>query len=135
MSSVRPPSPSDVSDDEWTCVAPYLTLLAEDAGQRKYPLHEVFNELRSIVKTGAHGRMMPHDRPPWPTVSHQMLRWMAAGGFEAIIHDLHVLLRRAQDRPALPSAAILDSRIPQSTPESPAGRPRCRHGHSHGHNS
>jgi transposase len=120
MSSTRPPYPSDVSDDEWAFVAPYLTLLAEDAGQRKYPLREVFNGLRYIVKTGAHWRMLPHDLPPWPTVYQQMLRWMAAGCFEAIVHDLRVLLRRAAGRAAPPTAAILDSRTVQSTPESGA---------------
>ncbi len=120
MSSIRPPYPSDVSDDEWAFVAPYLTLLAEDAGQRKYSLREVFNGLRYIVKTGAHWRMLPHDLPPWPTVYQQMLRWMAAGCFEAVVHDLRVLLRRAAGRDEQPTAAILDSRTVQSTPESGA---------------
>lgn len=41
MSSIRTPYPSDVSDDEWAFVAPYLVLLAEDASQRRYPLREV----------------------------------------------------------------------------------------------
>jgi transposase len=92
--------------------------LAEDVSQRKYPLREVFNGVRYIVKTGAHWRMMPHDLPPWPVVYQQMRRWLAAGCFEAIVHDLRVLLRRASDRHAQPSAAILDSRTVQSTPES-----------------
>ena len=43
--------PSDVSDDEWALVAPYLTLLGEDAGQREHSLREVFNGLRYAVKT------------------------------------------------------------------------------------
>jgi len=94
--------------------------LAEDASQRKYLLREVFNGLRYLVKTGAHWRMMPHDLPPWPVVYQQMRRWMAANCFEAIVHDLRVLLRRAADRKAQPSAAILDSRTVQSTPESGA---------------
>src|SRR5260221_10733780 len=120
MSSTRTPYPSDVSDDEWAFIAPYLALLAEDASQRKYLLREVFNGLRYLVKTGAHWRMMPHDLPPWPVVYQQMRRWMAANCFEAIVHDLRVLLRRAADRKAQPSAAILDSRTVQSTPESGA---------------
>jgi hypothetical protein len=33
----RKPYPSDVSDEEWALVAPYLTLLPEDAGQREHP--------------------------------------------------------------------------------------------------
>lgn len=68
MSTTCPPYPSDVSDEEWAFVAPYLTLLPADASQRKYPLREVFNGLRYLVKTGAHWRMLPHDLPPWPTV-------------------------------------------------------------------
>ncbi len=38
--------PSDVSNDEWARVAPYLMLLREDAGQREYSLREVSNGLR-----------------------------------------------------------------------------------------
>ncbi len=49
----RKPYPSDVSDDEWALVASYLTLLPKNVGQRSYPLREVFNGLRYIVKTGA----------------------------------------------------------------------------------
>jgi transposase len=59
----RKPYPSDVSDDEWALVAPYLTLLPEEAGQRRYPLREVFNALRYLVKSGAPWRMLPHDFP------------------------------------------------------------------------
>src|SRR5262249_48683523 len=95
--------PTDVSDEEWAFVAPYLTLLPEDASQRKYPLREVFNGVRYIVKSGAHWRLMPHDLPPWPLVYQQLRRWMDAGCFEAIVEDLRILLRRAAERPAPPS--------------------------------
>ena len=43
---------SDVSDDEWAFVVPYLTLMKEDAPQREHSLREVFNGLRYIVRTG-----------------------------------------------------------------------------------
>ena len=99
MSSTRNPYPSDVSDDEWAFVAPYLTLLSEDASQRRHDLREVFNGVRYIVKTGAHWRMLPHDLPPWPVVYQQMRRWLAAGCFANIVHDLRVLLRAPQTGP------------------------------------
>jgi transposase len=44
--------PSDVSDEEWAFVAPYLALCREDAAQRDYPLRAVFNALRHMAKTG-----------------------------------------------------------------------------------
>jgi transposase len=116
--TARKPYPSDVSDDEWAFVAPYLTLMTEAAPQRKYPLREVFNGLRYIVKTGGQWRWMPHDLPPWPMVYQQTQRWLAAGSFEAILHDLRALLRLAAGRPAEPTAVVFDSQTLQSTPES-----------------
>ena len=110
--------PSDVSDDEWAFVAPYLTLMREDAPQREYSLREVFNGLRYIVRSGATWRLMPNDLPPWEVTYQQTQRWLKAGVFEAIVHDLRVILRLAQGRHEQPSAAIFDSRTLQSTPES-----------------
>src|SRR5215212_6796917 len=49
----RKPYPSDVSNEEWAFVAPYLALVREDAPQRNHDLREVFNGLRWIVRTGS----------------------------------------------------------------------------------
>jgi transposase len=110
--------PSDVSDDEWAFVAPYLTLMTEDAPQRVHSLREVFNGLRWIVRAGAPWRMMPNDLPPWEMVYQQTQRWIKAGVFEAMVHDLRALLRLAKGRKEQPTAAIFDSRTLQSSPES-----------------
>ena len=114
----RKPYPSDVSDEEWAFIAPYVTLMREDAPQRDYSLREVFNGLRWIMRTGAQWRMMPNDLPPWYTVHQQAQRWLRAGVFEAMVHDLRVLLRVGHGRHEQPSAAIFDSRTLQSSPES-----------------
>jgi len=115
-----PPYPSDVSDEEWSFVAPYLTLCRADSEQRDYALRDVFNALRWLVRSGASWRMMPHEFPPWPTVYQQMQRWLRAGCFEAMVNDLRVLLREYSGRDGQPSAVVLDSRTLQSTPESGA---------------
>ena len=99
-------------------MAPYLTLMTDEAPQRRHDLREVFNGLRFIVRGGLQWRLMPHDLPPWPAVYQQTRRWLAAGVFAAIVHDLRALLRLAQGRAAEPTAVILDSRTLQSTPES-----------------
>lgn len=112
--------PSDVHDDEWAFVAPYLTLMKEDAPQRVYALRDVFNGLRWIVRTGASWRMLPHDLPPWEVVYQQGQRWLKAGVFESMVDDLRVLLRLTEGRSGTPSAAIFDSRTLQSSPESGA---------------
>jgi|SRR5437867_5014756 len=114
----RKPYPSDVSDEEWFFVAPYLTLMTEDAPQRRHDLREVFNGLRYVVKTGAPWRWLPNDLPPWEAVYQQSQRWVRAGVFEAIVHDLRALLRLAAGRAPEPTAVVLDSRTLQSSPES-----------------
>jgi transposase len=116
----RKPYPSDVSDDEWAFVAPYLTLMTEDAPQRDYSLREVFNGLRSLARTGAQWRMLPNDLPPCSTVYQQTQRWLKAGVFEALLHELRMLLREIEARAPEPSAAIFDARTLQSSPESGA---------------
>lgn len=49
----RKPYPTDVSDEEWAFVAPYLALISEDAPQRTHVLREVFDALRWVVRAGA----------------------------------------------------------------------------------
>lgn len=92
--------------------------MREDAPQREYSLRDVFDALRWLVKTGGQWRYLPGDFPPWQVVYQQTRRWVAAGVFEAIAHDVREILRLAADRKASPSAAILDARTIQSTPES-----------------
>lgn len=117
---IRESYPSDVSDDEWEFVVPYLALMREDAPQREHSLRAVFNGLRYIVRTGMQWRFLPNDLPPWHTVYQQAQRWLAAGVFEAIVQDLRMLLREIDGRAPQPSAAIFDGRTLQSTPESGA---------------
>src|SRR4051812_2851170 len=117
----RKPYPTDVSDDEWVFVAPYLTLMVSEAPQRRYELREVCNALRWIVRAGAPWRLLPTTFPPWEAVDQQARRWLAAGVFETMAHDLRMLLREAEERMPQPRAVIFDSRTVQSTPESGAG--------------
>ena len=118
MSVTRKPYPSDVSDAEWEFLVPYLTLMREDAPQREYPRRAVFNAVRYVVKTGCQWDFLPHDFPPASAVYQQARRWVAAGVFETITHDLRMMLRLVDGREGQPTAAILDGRTLQSTPES-----------------
>lgn len=112
--------PSDLSQKEWDFVAPYLTLMKEDAPQREHSLREVFNALRcaALDRAGMPWRLLPHDLPPWPAVCQQFWRWSEAGCFEALVSDMRSIIRAAQGRSGQPSAVILDARTLQSSCES-----------------
>jgi transposase len=120
MNTTRKSYSSDVSDTEWEFLLPYLTLMREDAPQRDHDMREVFNAIRYVVKTGCQWRMLPHDLPDWTVAYQQARRWIQAGVFEEIAHDLRMILRLVDGREAQPSATILDGRTLQSTPESGA---------------
>jgi transposase len=113
----RKPYPTDVTDEEWSFAAPYLTLMNEDAPRHRYELREMFNALRWMARAGASWRMLPTNFPPWELVYQQTQRWLNAGCFEAMVNDLRSVLRVAQERQGQPSAVILDGRTLQSTCE------------------
>ena len=114
----RKPYPSDVSDEEWAFIEPFLTLIRPDAGQREYPLREVYNGVRYVIRTGCAWRYLPHDLPPWWACYQQHLRWIEAGCYEDLLQAARQLVRTTAKRAPQPTAAVFDSRTLRSTPES-----------------
>jgi transposase len=114
----RKPYPTDVSDEEWAFVEPYLVLLNPDAPQRLHPLRESFNALRWIVRAGAPWRLLPTNFPPWAAVYQQTQRWINAGCFEDMVDDLREMVREAAGKAPQPTAVILDGQTLQGTIES-----------------
>jgi transposase len=114
MERVRRGYPSDVTEEEWWFVLPYLLLCREDAGQREHDLHEVFNASRYVAKTGCQWRWLPGDLPPWVAVYQQMRRWLDAGCFESLVADVQSIVREWDGRKGQPTAICIDSRTLQS---------------------
>ena len=42
--------------------------------------------------------MLPNDLPPWYTVYQQTQRWITAGVFLTMVHDLRMLMRELDGR-------------------------------------
>ena len=81
------PYPTEITDDAWAVVAPYLTVIATQSPQRQYDLRVMFNALRWIIRAGAPWRLLPNDFPPWEAVYQQTQRWLHGGCVEAIGTD------------------------------------------------
>jgi transposase len=56
--------PSDVSDEEWAFVLPYLLLSREDSASRTHDLRAVFDAYRYLLRSGCGWRLLPGDFPP-----------------------------------------------------------------------
>ncbi|WP_159351482.1 transposase [Roseomonas harenae] len=82
-----------MSDEVWALLAPYPTLLPEDAGQREHPLRKIFSGLRYLVRYCVAWRAMPNGLPPWHAVYDQARRWLRAGCFEMLVHNLRAVRR------------------------------------------
>ena len=72
--------------------------MKEEAPQREHSMRAVFNALRYMVRAGCPWRMIPNDMAPWHTVHQQAQRWIQAGCFEAMAHDLRKVLRLLADK-------------------------------------
>ena len=98
MINSRKPYPSDVSDEDWALVVPYLTLLPEESGQRTHSRREVFNSLRYIIKTGA------------PCAGYSMIRHLGRSSISKPTPAAGRLLRGPGGRPAPALAKTLGRR-------------------------
>ena len=116
--STRKPYPSDVTDEEWSLVVSYLTLMKEDAP------HERLSAAGAVQRSALcnplwHCVARDAERPSALACGPSAgARWLAAGCFEALAQDLRAILRLAAGRHEEPTAAIIDSRTLRSTPES-----------------
>ena len=55
MGKGRKVYPSDVTDEEWWFVLPYLLLCREDAGQREHDLRGVYDVVRYVRGANVRG--------------------------------------------------------------------------------
>jgi putative transposase len=113
--------PSDLTDEEWTILAPLITPGKQAGHPQGLDLRRIVDAAFYLLRTGCQWRALPHDFPPWTAVFYHYAKWRRRGTWERINAALRERQRLAQGRQAHPSAAILDS---QSVRTTEAGGPR-----------
>ena len=114
------PYPSDLSDAEWSLLAPLLARRSHLGRPEKWPRRLLADAVFYLLRSGCAWRMLPRDFPPWATVYSQFRRWRMDGTIKAAHDRLRGRVRAAQGRDPEPSTAIVDS---QTVRCSAAGGP------------
>jgi len=113
--------PSDLTDGEWTYVEPLIPPATRGGRKREVIVREVLNAILYILSTACQWRALPKDLPPRSTVHRYFQRWDHDGALEEIHDALYVTCREQAERPASPTACIIDS---QSVKSAEKGGPR-----------
>ena len=107
--------PSDLTDTEWTIVAPLVPEPKTNGRQATIARRTLLNAMFYVTKTGCGWEWLPHDFGKWKTVYHYFRLWRLEGVWEAIHTALREALRRSLGRQVQPSAAIIDSQSVKTT--------------------
>jgi putative transposase len=107
--------PSDLTMEQWELLQPLFPKSTQRGRPSKVDRRALLNAIFYILRTGCQWRQLPHDFPPWGTVSSQFHRWRRSGLWERIHHTLHARVRLQEGKKARPSAAILDSQSVKTT--------------------
>jgi transposase len=104
-----PRYPSDLTDQEWTILAPLRPPAKPEGRPRSTDLREVLNALFYLDRTGCQWRALPKDFPPWSTVWSYFRQWRNDGTWGRLHTALREQVRVQGGREPTPSAAIIDS--------------------------
>ena len=106
---------SDLTDPQWTLIAPLLPLAKQGGRPRTVNLREVVNTILYLNRTGCQWDMLPHDLEPKSTAYEYFSQWRDDGTLTRIVAALRTQIRRAAGREESPSAACIDSQSAKTT--------------------
>jgi len=113
--------PTDLTDEQWHILEPMIPPEKHGGRHRTVNMREVVNAILYILRTGCQWRNLPHDFPPWGTVSWYFWLWCNDGTWARMHDKLREMVRVEAGREKEPSAAIMDS---QSVKTTEQGGPR-----------
>ena len=108
--AARAAYPSDLTDAQWALLAPLIPPAEPGGREREVDMHEIFNGIIYVLRSGCSWRMLPHDLPPWGTVHYYYRRFRRDGTWLNVHDRLRTKVRRggpaATQSPVRPSWTV-----------------------------
>jgi transposase len=100
---------SDLTDDEWALVHPFLPSARPTGRPRTTDLRAVVDAVLYMASSGCQRSLLPQDFPPPSTVQRYFYDWRDSGLLATINHHRVMTARELEGREASPSAGVIDS--------------------------
>ena len=107
--------PSDLKDEQWERISPFIPPPKPGGRPRKVDLREILNGIMYLLRSGCSWRMLPNDFPPWGTVHYYYWKFRRTGLWQKIHDALREEVRKQAGREISPRAAIIDSQSVKTT--------------------
>lgn len=108
--------PSNLTEKQWAFIENIIE--PNKKRKRKHNLHDIFNAILYVAKSGCQWRMLPLNFAPWNTVYFYYRKWKLEGVIEQIHDFLRDLVRKKAGRNESPSLGIIDSRSVKTSRQS-----------------
>jgi len=106
---------SDLTDQEWALIAPFLPEAKPLGRPRTTQLRDVMNAILYLASSGCAWSLLPRDFPPFTTVQRYFYDWRDRGLLKTISFHLVAAAREMEGREASPTAGVIDSQSVKTT--------------------
>lgn len=107
--------PSDLTDEQWAELAPFLARRPGAGAPTRKNLREVVNALLYLDRTGCQWRMLPREFGNWTGIRYYFDKWARDGTWVRVNDRFRERVREAEGRAAEPTAGVVDSQTVKTT--------------------